>query len=247
MGKYGGLVIALLLFSSEIKTSPPKLDIQDLEFMEYLVQVYFCTGDPNWWKLVGKRPEFKKHFSGLRFIMHAAVAIWCPSYHLTEENKAHLIDDAEKTMAYDTTGFGEETLEEIGECLLKAIYNRILTPYFCPNTDEDRDGVSAMIEHAHKHICSNLDNTASKLNHFACSFLVIVPIIREPTGRILEKFGFCPKKVQKRQYDLVTILTAFDAGCSGFVSTSDLKIKYGGKHSKLYFVEFYCCLNLEYL
>ena len=249
MEKYETLVIVLSLLSSAItSSSQARLDNQDLKFMEYLVRAYFCTGDPNWWKLVGKRAEFKKHYSGLRFIMHTAVAIWCPSYHLTEENRAYLINDAKMMVSHDKAGFDKEALEEIGECLGKAIYKRLLSPYFCPHSKDGREGVSSMIEQARKLFCSELaEDVTSKLNYLVCSFIDVIPTKRREIEEILVKYGVCPRRLEKRQYDLVTILKAFDGACSGFVNAIDLKIKNGEKRSKLYFFEFYCCFNVEYI
>ena len=249
MGKYETLMIALLLLGSEVTvSSQARLDNQDLEFMEYLVHAYYCTGDPNWWRLIGKTAEFKKHYSGLRFILHTAVAIWCPSYHLSEENRAYLIKDAKMMVSHDKAGFDMEALEEIGECFGKAIYKRLLSPYFCPHSEDGREGVSSIIEQARKLFCSKLaEDVTSRLNHFVCSFLDVIPTRRKAIEEILLKYGVCPRRLEKRQYDLVTFLKAFDGACSGFVNAIDLKIKYGEKRSKLYFFEFYCCFNVEYI
>ena len=248
MRKILGLTLALLLLSKEMSTLPHVLNNQDMEFIDYLLQAYFCTGDPNWWKLIGKTEEGKKKLSGARFIMHTAVGILCPSYHLTKENKAHLINDAKIMVTDDKAGFNKTNRNEIKECFGKALNQRLLVPYFCPNYDGVREWVDTLIQETRNLICSDRAlNKTSNFRYFVCYFLNVIPAKRQATEEILEKFGVCPKRLQKRLYDLKTFLKATNGGCSGLPNAIDRKMMNGETLSDLLFIDFYCCFDLDYI
>ena len=235
MKKPEWIVIAFLVFCPH-RQDTSSTDSYDFNFADSLLRSYLCTGNIGWWRNVGRNRTDDK-LTTLRFLAHASVAMFCPTYRLTVRNVKFFIKDARKIV-----NDKDSSLNKIRGCFWEAMVNRFIIPFLCPRSDEDESFVT-ILRDTHELFCADQkDKKKNKIKSYGCGVANVILRNRLNARKVFGPF-VCDKdrqdRLQKRQYDVTTLTNGLMAGCS----VQHLVVfKRGQPLPLLYFGDFYCCL-----
>ena len=205
----------------------------DLDFTGGLIHSYLCTGKTSWWK------QIRGEYDALRYMMHAAVIVICQG-EITENDVKIIVTEARQMVQNQK----QEKRTEVSKCLWSGIKSWNFVPFFCPlpsekfmeNFDSTLDFIIQSI------ICSDKIEGPWSWK-IGCLLAKLVMENRHVIRKAVHPY-LCKKRLQKRQYDLASVMKVFEQSACLKSSSFNFNFVAIEEGHNLYFTVygFWCCI-----